>query len=1167
MAKLTLTLYEAIAKTVDQAATQTSNSTDGQKTALDFNTFATISTDGVTHEVGLPIDENETIKRFQLNLIDIRFKKKMYQPTEVLAWIQITMAEGNNEFSSVSKDNLIKTFQNKKVSLTETTSTDKAIMIGEDYYVHEVEVHYKPSSMFVTLKIYSLDKLLTLKQASRTFVAKKLKDDILANEMKKYKLPYDPATNPEDRKSVSYLADNMKVLSYKDGDNTTEHIFPYLVQYNESFYDLLARTTNRWGEFMFYEDGKLNIGYDEKGATLEVKKNFDDIYYFDLNNENLVVATDGKYDYAAAYDKNVIGKPLKKSPNEVKGTMYCPNGKLDKVVMKKFAAFFKNDKSLPTFISNQVFSDSLDIALKTIDVAHRNSEFNDTFFPSSNKPGDDEQYGQYDFSKKKDGTKMADAFNQFTELKGDYNASKYKEILSKEEAAAKNAVNIDFGTTYPDVKLGQFVKVQGQTYIVVEITAGLKQSIQSSLVDGKYVEDYIIDEALVFNVVATAQDSKNKKNKIYYPTIIPAGHVKLSAPQLATITDTDDPSGKNRVRVQFAWEKDEEITDETKKNSSPWLTFTSNSQGSSVTGKHYENDDVMVGFADGNIERPYILGCLSQDAGDGDVCYTSPGGHQLSLYDDEGGIQKFLTQMFLPGWGTLTGFIPQMSSLNAFKGKDNNLALGGGFEISDKYGVYKITGSTDSREVSIASAWGNVNINAFTGISISAPNGDVKISGKNVTIEAGNNLKLLSGKNVDYKLFHTGKQDTWGGSFAQAAVDIQVAVTKKLAEMATNIVDLSIIRSFLEIPFRPIEGSLTVKSNRFLKLEAGKNKAKYPETAFNIKKKQQMLDAEKKSDILAGVGSGTFLDRFYNLSLDNGMVTLFSTIKPATEALATQFKNKMKACIYSSRKLYWAYFDTLAFSDDNQVGCKKFEELKEEFWKEGDYVEWKEDKLGFKDNFKVVAEADKKDYQKLKSAIDKALVRKRLGLGKNDRLKKGPASGEREVIMEKRLRIKANIIQSANELRKAICELLKLKEFTRKDMNKFFGVYIQTMPDDFKGSLATAMSKKACASSPIFNLTDEVKDLEYNDFDDMIPFDNLKKHYRRLVTYNLLSDLGFDAKSRKKVNGADVPEPDVNDLTIDGDQSLLNENYWTKYVQSLHGVPALSKDSKTYGYL
>jgi len=44
--------------------------------------------------------------------------------------------------------------------------------------------------------------------------------------------------------------------------------------------------------------------------------------------------------------------------------------------------------------------------------------------------------------------------------------------------------------------------------------------------------------------------------------------------------------------------------------------------------------------------------------------------------------------------------------------------------------------------VKINSCWGNVEVNAFTGISINAPNGNISIKGKNVSIEAGNNLTL-----------------------------------------------------------------------------------------------------------------------------------------------------------------------------------------------------------------------------------------------------------------------------------------------------------------------------------------------------------------------------------------------------------------------------------------
>ena len=43
---------------------------------------------------------------------------------------------------------------------------------------------------------------------------------------------------------------------------------------------------------------------------------------------------------------------------------------------------------------------------------------------------------------------------------------------------------------------------------------------------------------------------------------------------------------------------------------------------------------------------------------------------------------------------------------------------------------------------------GDVSIDAFSGITLSAPNGNVKIVGKNVSIEAGNNIEITSGNNI-----------------------------------------------------------------------------------------------------------------------------------------------------------------------------------------------------------------------------------------------------------------------------------------------------------------------------------------------------------------------------------------------------------------------------------
>ena len=129
--------------------------------------------------------------------------------------------------------------------------------------------------------------------------------------------------------------------------------------------------------------------------------------------------------------------------------------------------------------------------------------------------------------------------------------------------------------------------------------------------------------------------------------------------------------------------------------------------------------------------------------------------------------------------------------------------------MGDNYGIYKISGSTDKRNISISSPWGDVKIDAFTGIKISAPNGDVKISGKNVTIEAGNNLKLESGTNIGWKL---GYDKKFGSDYSANSLGLTAvaAIASSLANKV-KLLDLSIIRSVVEVVMRPVEGGLTVK--------------------------------------------------------------------------------------------------------------------------------------------------------------------------------------------------------------------------------------------------------------------------------------------------------------------------------------------------------------------
>ena len=190
-------------------------------------------------------------------------------------------------------------FKDKKVELYDNVSNYK---IGDDFYVQEVSPSFKPDSLIVRLKIYSLDKLLTLKHDCRSFVSMKLGAGILATEMEKYTKPY------ASTEKVAFNSDNMKVLSslkelsvqkpsekwakadkpeYETKSVGTEHIFPYLVQYNESFYDMLVRTTNRWGEFMYYEDGQLNIGYPDSTKVVITHEDPKEDKYKCINYINL----------------------------------------------------------------------------------------------------------------------------------------------------------------------------------------------------------------------------------------------------------------------------------------------------------------------------------------------------------------------------------------------------------------------------------------------------------------------------------------------------------------------------------------------------------------------------------------------------------------------------------------------------------------------------------------------------------------------------------------------------------------------------------------------------------------------------------------------------------------------------------------------------------------
>mgnify|MGYP002852920070 CR=1 FL=1 len=249
-------------------------------------------------------------------------------------------------------------------------------------------------------------------------------------------------------------------------------------------------------------------------------------------------------------------------------------------------------------------------------------------------------------------------------------------------------------------------------------------------------------------------------------------------------------------------------------------------------------DEVLVNFENGNVERPYVMGSvfsknnLTPDekmyrqrgvelqGRDVSMAMMSPNGHHITFTDPDGGT-NFLTNLVSPGLG-LWGSIAGAAFNNLLPGAKD---LAGGIHIGDRYGIYEIDMKSHKRAIEINSPYGTVSINAFSGITINAPNGDVTIRGKNINLEAGNKVNILSGLNIkDPDLGDPeGKANSVGKAFTDVFAEYLPAEIFKYFFVST--VDLSYIRHVVEVIVRPVDGTLKLKSKRYLMLEAGKGNA------------------------------------------------------------------------------------------------------------------------------------------------------------------------------------------------------------------------------------------------------------------------------------------------------------------------------------------------------
>jgi hypothetical protein len=841
------------------------------------------SEDPVTHVKTKTVITTTNTLSYEVTLTKLEYRKKVYEPCYILANLQVglvqertdvktdvitTDKEGKTSTDSKTDEGYFKPVEmigHDKIDLIKGSTVELEIdgnSVAKNYYVHKVRSVYRTvsgkTSLFVELTIFSRDKLMTLDKYSRAYTAKKLYSEILAVESKVL------------FNSVE-VANHMQLLKYQDAStNTTardELRIPYIVQFNESFYQFMTRAANRYGEFLYFEDGKLNLGMQPSEANY---------YKKDSNNKDVVIdwatephavqnryyesvileevdVQDRAYDFTGhtpdsgddyAYAASSVSRynfdPVATdewTKQNLKAEEYHEFKEILGEEMKAFIPEFIFKALEMTTLGEALIELGKESAGKIYEVWNTVSDFNRQLDKVNNNVEDDQRSSDYytQFATYDGSGHLQDNMTNYTKgVIRNFTELFYQTIRWMEKKVGEEAVWLDFGNYYKPIKLGDKLYVEGKDYVTISIEGSYENGQEHLLVSAIPVETL---QGSATATSATSSDNQDTWTRtLPIPPALPDVVIRDARPQVAFVAETLDPQNYGRIRVRYPWQDKDG-------DPSPWIrvTLPMATAGGGVNFTPCVGDEVMVGYEHGNIDRPYAMGYLTAP-------FVNEKWKDALPLDQYGGIHGIRTKTghhltFEDGFAAAPMLFNAIGPLSFVKslwpvgatgpwpyGNETTADFGGGFELSDRYGFYRIKGSTDDRSVTIESPAGTVEMSAFQGISISAPNGEIEIKGKNVSIEASNELSITSGENIKNKLWYQEKWDSSkkgaiGGLAISAAEDLWDAFKESTYDA---LVDMSFVRCVVEYFLHPVNGTLQIKSYTFVTIEAGDGEVELP---------------------------------------------------------------------------------------------------------------------------------------------------------------------------------------------------------------------------------------------------------------------------------------------------------------------------------------------------
>ena len=727
-----------------------------------------------------------------------------------------------------------------------------------------------------------LQKTLNEKEALSQNISIRIQE--LDSDIKKLNSIINDGTKSQFNKNPRYLYYNDK-----------EFIQPYLVQYNESFLDFLVRVSNRCGEFLYYEDGYFNIGWEKKTKKDKDDKEQDDITpiteYVSVNfsdetatawKENYIVSSHHNYslrenkvkrfpselqdneniqlqDSQLASDENLVSLPPKDEYTKWQDFALWPGYFFINAVTDIVNSADMIEAAVNLISDTGITILNCGLSAKATNDDYEDKNFKKGIYTNDRKNGD----RIHPFSTSESVKNTLDSYVTFS-------LEFYEAVRKGIEANERSRIQIALGDHFYPLTLGSLIELDGEQYIVVQMNGCANSGAET------------------FDIEAIPY----KENEFVFPPAAPVGPIREAKAQRAFITHNTDPLKMNRVRVRYPWQGQTE-------DPTPWIRIAlpMASDGSGFNFLPQIGDEAIINYENGNIEKPYVEGMLYTRAAKEDestVPYafkrdkarviSSVNGHSI-IFSDPSASSDALNSLS-PLMSTIksfcpTGFIKTELSLRDHKVDifpDSFKKAMGGIEFTDEHGLYSISMSSDKRAISIDSPLGKVNISAFTGITISAPNGNVRIEGKNIDIVAGNNLSISSGNNIVSHFWPTSVQ-----LLKESLKDTAVNVLKKIQP-----IDMGLIRTFMETLIRPIGGTMLIKSNRYLCIEAGKGEAKIPGRNLQLRRTALWTGGVKHKETASFFGDIVAAHQF--------IIDLFNTCKANTIAIGTMIDKYNQRC-------------------------------------------------------------------------------------------------------------------------------------------------------------------------------------------------------------------------------------------------------------------------------